>query len=85
MKSIDGNLYRKYFYEYIQEALQYSNGTKAGILNYLMDKPEPGRFSRHRLEKIKALREARQAFSEHRHWPLEIILSHLGIEVEKTE
>jgi len=85
MKSIDGNLYRKYLNEFVLEALKYSDGTKSGILHYLNDKPEPGRFSLHRAEKIKALREARQAMNEHLHWPLDIILSHLGVDVRENE
>jgi hypothetical protein len=36
----------------------------------------------HREEKQRALADARQAFDEHRHWPLEIVLRHLGVSLE---
>jgi hypothetical protein len=39
-----------------------------------------GLLVRHREEKRRALEDAQRAFDEHRHWPLEIILSQLGIE-----
>jgi hypothetical protein len=38
----------------------------------------------HKEEKQRALADARHAFDEHRHWPLEIILSHLGVEAGPT-
>ena len=82
---IDGKLYRHYLQACIREALENSDGTKAGVITYLMDMTEPGRFTRHKAEKAKALLDARQAFSEHRHWPMEIILSHLGFETQKLK
>lgn len=72
--------YRQYLEDFIRDALDNSDGTNSGIAEYLWSKSEAGRFSIHREEKNKALAEARQAFTEHRHWPLSIVISHLGIE-----
>ena len=74
--------YHQYLKEYIGEAIRNSNGTNAGISEHLWEIPAAGRLSRHREEKQRALQDARAAFSEHRHWPREIILKHLGIEIE---
>ena len=73
-------IYRKYLREYIQEAIEDSDGTNAGISSYLWEK-EIGRFLvMNKTEKQRALTDARKAFDDHRHWPQEIVLSHLGIE-----
>jgi hypothetical protein len=73
-------IYRKYLREYIQEAIENSDGTNAGISSYLWEK-EIGRFLvMNKSEKQRALEDARKAFDDHRHWPQEIVLSHLGIE-----
>jgi hypothetical protein len=82
---IDGKLYQRYLQEFIREALKNSDGTKAGVATYLMDMSGPGRFTPHRNEKAKALNDARQAFNEHRHWPMEIILSHLGFDLKELK
>jgi hypothetical protein len=76
---MDSALYRKYLEEYIHEGLQYSDGSVAGVRTYLHEKTITGLLVRHRKEKLRALEEARKVFDEHRHWPLSIILSHLGI------
>jgi len=78
------DLYRKYIEEYTKEAIQNSNGTNRGISEYLWAKKDAGRFSMSKDEKNKALRELRRAFDEYRHWPLEVILSHLGIEDKES-
>jgi len=72
-------VYRHYLEKFVREAVENSDGTNPGISNYLHEKKISGFFVRHRSEKQKALNEARQAFVEHRHWPVEIVLSHLGI------
>ena len=82
---MDIGLYRRYLDEYVQEAIDYSNGGKEGILNYLRDKQSPGFLSRHKKEKIQALEDARHAFEQHRHWPVDITLSHLGVNVKLPE
>jgi hypothetical protein len=82
---MDIGLYRQYLDEYVQEAIDKTNASKEGILNYLRNKQEPGRISRHKVEKRQALEDARRAFDEHRHWPLDITLSHLGVDVKLPE
>ena len=72
--------YRQYLEDLVREALANGDGTNSGIAQYLWSKKEAGRFSFNRDEKNRALSEARNAFDEHRHWPLSIVVSHLGIE-----
>jgi hypothetical protein len=76
--------YHRFLEEYVREAIVNSNGTNAGIAEYLWAKKGPGRFASNKEEKIKALTEARRAFDEYRHWPLFIILSHLGFEDKES-
>jgi hypothetical protein len=38
-----------------------------------------GLFTQHKDERRRALDDLRRAFDEHRHWPREIILAHLGV------
>jgi hypothetical protein len=77
---MDLGLYRRYLEEFAIEAIKNSNGTNAGISEYLWSKKMAGRFSQHREEKNTALTELRKSFDDHRHWPLSIIISFLGIE-----
>jgi hypothetical protein len=77
---MDLGLYRRYLEEFVIEAIQNSNGTNAGISEYLWSKKMAGRYSKHREEKNTALVELRKSFDDHRHWPLSIIISFLGIE-----
>jgi hypothetical protein len=79
---MNGVLYRQYLTEYIREAIKYSDGTNAGIAQYLSGLNPGGRFARNKEEKSRALKDAKAAFDEHRHWPLSIVLSHLGVELE---
>lgn len=81
---MDIGRYRQFLEEYVREAVANSNGTPAGIAEYLWAKKMPGRLASHREEKQEALNEARKAFDEHRHWPIAIILSFLGIENKDT-
>jgi hypothetical protein len=83
--SMDIGLYQRYLDEYVQEAIDRSNASKEGILNYLRNKQGPGFLSRHKNEKKQALEDAKRAFEEHRHWPVEITLSHLGVTVKLPE
>ena len=73
-------LYQKYMQQYINQAAQESDGTPREIYERLAEMQVKGLLVRHRTEKQRALKDARLAFDEHRHWPLDIILSHLGIE-----
>lgn len=74
-------LYKRYLQQYVKEAIENSDGTNAGIASYLEEKKITGLLVRNREEKNRALADARQAFGEHRHWPLEIVLSHLGVDL----
>jgi len=80
---MDIGAYRRYLEEFVLEALAHSDGTNAGISRYLWEKKVSGLWVRNRLEKQKALAEARSAFDEHRHWPIDIVISHLGISYKK--
>jgi hypothetical protein len=79
---MDIALYRRYLQQYVQEALDHSNGTIAGIAENLHAMNVSGLLVIHKEEKKRALADARKAFDEHRHWPLDIIISHLGVEVK---
>jgi hypothetical protein len=73
-------LYEEYLQKYIYEAIENSDGTNAGIYEYL-GTITIGKFMvRNKEEKLRALNDAMVAFNEHRHWPLQIVLSHLGVE-----
>jgi hypothetical protein len=82
---MDHKLYTQYMHAYLKDALQNGCHTPTEIARYLDELPWPGRFARNKEERIRALRAVRQAFTEHRHWPLDIILSHLGIDAEKIK
>lgn len=75
--------YRKILQQYVQEAYQNSDGSPGEISAQLRTIKPPGRFTSFRREKQVALSEAINAFEEHRHWPLAIILSHLGVEINQ--
>ena len=77
---MDHTLYRRYLKEYVAQARQASDGSVRGIAEELDAIRVGGLLTAHKEEKKRALADARQAFDEHRHWPLEIILSHLGLE-----
>lgn len=82
--AINRVLYQQYMQQYVNQAIQESNGTPRGIYERLAEMQVRGLLVRHRQEKQRALQDARLAFDEHRHWPLEIILSHLGIEANQN-
>jgi len=72
--AINRALYQEFMHLYINQAIKESDGTR------LAEMQGRGLLVRHKEEKRRALKDARLAFDEHRHWPLEIILSHLNIE-----
>ena len=82
---MDQKMYRQCLREYLRDALQKSDGSNAGMSNYLMQQIEPGRFARNREEKIRALNEVQRVFSEHRHWPVDMIFTYLGIKLEEVQ
>ncbi len=73
-------LYLKYLNQYVNQAIRESDGSISGIAEYL-GQISTVIFARDKDIKQRFLRDAIQVFSEHRHWPLEIILSHLGVDV----
>lgn len=77
---MDIGAYRRSLKELVAEALENSDGSNAGISSYLWEKRISGLIVPKRAEKKLALDDARKAFDEHRHWPLEIVISHLGID-----
>jgi hypothetical protein len=82
---MDIGVYRQSLEKYVLEAVQNSDGTVKGISNYLWNMKVSGFLVRNRSEKQKALDDARSAFDSHRHWPVEIVLSHLGIKPETSD
>jgi hypothetical protein len=79
---VDIGAYRQALEKYVIEAMQNSDGTPKGISNYLWS-IKLSRFTLNRYEKQRALDDARHAFDDHRHWPIEVILSHVGIKAQK--
>jgi len=71
--------YQQYLHQYVCQAIEESDGTNQGIAECLWGTQVKGLLVTHREEKRRALDDARKAFDDHRHWPREIILSHLGI------
>jgi len=77
---MDTGRYRQYMQQYIQEAIQNSDGSNFGIYEQLDCIKVGGLLTRHREEKERALSDAKAAFDRNRHWPLKLVLSHLGVE-----
>ena len=77
--AMDHTLYQRYLKEYVAQARQASDGSVRSIAEELSAIHVGGLLVVHKEEKRRALADARRAFDEHRHWPLEIILSHLGL------
>lgn len=77
---MDIPFYRKYLRQIVQEAIENSDGSVSGISEYLHSIQLRRFLVRNRKEKETALREARKAFDEHRHWPVDIIVSHIGLD-----
>ena len=77
---MDIGRYQKYLQEYVSTAIRGSDGSIGQIRENLASIQIGYFLVRHKREKTQALQDARDAFDEHRHWPLEIILSHLGVE-----
>jgi len=73
-------LYRKYLNLYVREAIENSDGSRSGISEYLGSIKVSGFLTRDKDEKKRAIQDAKNAFDDHRHWPLQIIVSHLGLE-----
>ncbi len=80
---MDIGVYRNFLTQLLKEALNNSDGSTAGISRYLWDREIKGLLVRHRKEKRRALNDARKAFDEHRHWPVAIVISHLGLDPDE--
>jgi hypothetical protein len=72
-------LYTKYLKSYIMQAIAESDGTNRGIAEALSTYHVGGLLMMHKDERRRALEDARRAFDEHRHWPRDIVLAHLGV------
>jgi hypothetical protein len=79
---VDIGAYRQALEKYVSEALQKSDGTHSGISGYLWN-IKLSRLTLNRYEKQRALEDARRAFDEHRQWPIDVILSHIGLKTLK--
>lgn len=79
------SLYEKYRLQYLKEAIEASDKTTREIYRALTEIPPPGRFSFHKHEKLRAVNDLLGTFADRRHWPLDIILSHLGIDAEELK
>lgn len=77
---MDIGIYRAQVEKLVREALKNSDRSFSGISEYLSMQEVRGIFVRHKIEKRRALEDVRQAFDEHRNWPLNIVLSHLGLD-----
>ena len=82
---MDSGLIRRYVREYVKEAIVNSDGTTIGVSNYLREKVITGFLVQHRKEKERALEDARRVFDEHRHWPVQLVLPHLGLSLEEVQ
>ena len=79
---MDIGAYRQALEKYVTDAVQNSDGTHRGISSYLWN-IKISRLTVNRYEKQRALEDARHAFDDHRQWPIEVILSHLGLKSQK--
>lgn len=80
---MDHTLYQRYLREYLSTAIRESDGSNRGIAERLGEFSISGLVVAHRAEKQRALADLRQAFDAHRHWPLDIVLSQLGLRREE--
>ena len=82
---INGVIYRKWMVQYIRDAIANTDGSNARIGEYLSGIIIKGWFVKNKEEKLRAVGDARAAFDEHRHWPLDLVLSHLGIRMDEVK
>lgn len=80
---MDVNAYRSFLKELIGDALENTDGSVSEITAYLHTRQVSGLLVRNKKEKQRALLDAQTAFSEHRHWPLRIVISHLGLDPDE--
>jgi len=79
---MDIGAYRGAVENYVKQALENTDGSNKQISEYLWSLGTPGFLVRHKNEKRRALSDVRKAFDDHSYWPLEVILSQLGVDKE---
>jgi hypothetical protein len=77
---MDGEAYRNALKKYVFEAIQNSRGSNAQVYEYLSSIKLNRFLVKNKVEKERALADARKAFDEHRHWPQDIVISQLGLD-----
>lgn len=77
---MDIGAYRNAVQSYVKQALANTDGSNKKISEYLWSLSIPRFLVRHKTEKSRALSDVRKAFDDHSYWPLEVILSQLGID-----
>jgi hypothetical protein len=82
---MDHQQFQKFRLQYFRTAYQNSDHSPRGIYTALTEIAPPGRFTFHREEKTRALRELREELEGRRHWPLEIVLSQMGFEKSELD
>lgn len=77
---MDIGAYRSAVHNYVRQALESTDGTNKQISEYLWSLKAPTFLVRNKTEKRQALADVRKAFDDHSYWPLEVILSQLGVD-----
>lgn len=78
------SLYQRYLKEYVAQALAEADagdGSNRAVAEALSTITVGGFLSAHKEERRRALSDARAAFDDHRHWPRDLVLKHLGVEI----
>ena len=79
---MDIGAYRNAVQSYVRQALENTDGSNKQVSEYLWSLSVPRFLVRHKTEKRQALDDVRKAFDDHSYWPLEVILSQLGVDKE---
>lgn len=82
---MDIGAYRDAVQSFVKQALANTDGSNKKISEYLWSLSIPRFLVRHKTEKRQALSDVRQAFDDHSYWPLEVILSQLGIDKDSLD
>ena len=79
---MDIGAYRNAVQTFVRQALENTDGSNKKISEYLWTLSIPRFLARHKTEKRQALLDVRKAFDDHSYWPLDVILSQLGVDKE---
>ncbi len=82
---MDIGAYRDAVQSFVKQALANTDGSNKKISEYLWSLNIPRFLVRHKTEKRQALADVREAFDDHSYWPLEVILSQLGIDKDSLD